>query len=116
MRQKFGGLDSTDRAFHQMSKLLPLFLGDRGAQVLNFDHTLTDEYHLGYVRNTRHPGVADELGIQSKQPLRLFWITAGGRFPFQQTTLAVEFPYRVDVGDELIATASCRVNLTCKFR
>ena len=63
VRQKVRRLDSPDRAFHQPAKLLTLFVGDGSVKILNLDHALANENHLGDVRNTCHPGVADQLRI-----------------------------------------------------
>jgi hypothetical protein len=59
-----GGLDSSDRVFCQLAELATLFVGDYGAQVLNLNQSLADGDDLGDLRDPRHPGVANELGIQ----------------------------------------------------
>src|SRR5579864_2511345 len=86
-----------------MAELLTLFFGDGGSQVLNVHQALPDKYHLGNLRNPGYPRVADKLGIQSQQSLRLFRVSARRRFPFQQATPAIESPYGVDVSDEVVA-------------
>ena len=102
MGRKVGRFDSADRAFHQTAKLLALFVGDRGAQVLNLDQALTDEDDLGNIGNTRDPRVADQLRIQRQQTLRLFRVSARTGLPLQQAARAIEFPDGIDVGDEVI--------------
>src|ERR1035438_10343012 len=81
VRQKIRRFNSTDRAFNQATKLLSLFLGDGGAQVLNLDQTLADKYHLGNLRNTRYPRIADKLRIQGQQSLRFLWVSARTGLP-----------------------------------
>ena len=103
--------NSTDCAFNQATKLLSLFLNDGSAQVLDLDQTLAYKYYLGNVRTTRDPRVADKLGIQREQSIRLFRVPARRCFPFQQATLPIEFPYGVDIGDEVVAAR----NLSSEF-
>jgi hypothetical protein len=50
-----------------VAKLLTLFLGDGGAQVLNLDQALPDENHLGDFRNASDPGITDQLRIKRQQ-------------------------------------------------
>ena len=87
-----------------MSKLLALFVGDRSAEILDFDEAFADENYLGNIGNARDPGVADKLRIQRQQSLRLFGVSGRRSFPFQQTTFAIKFPDGVDIGDEVVAT------------
>jgi hypothetical protein len=72
VRQKVPRFYAVDCAFNQVAKLLALFVGYGGAEVLNLDQAFADKYHLGNFRNTRHRRTADKLGIQSKQSLWLF--------------------------------------------
>lgn len=48
---------------------------------------------------------------QGQQSLRLFRVSARRCFPFQQATLPIEFPYGVDVANEVVAAS----NLTGEF-
>jgi len=100
VRGKVRRLDATDRAFHETAKLLALFIGNGGAQVLHLDHALADEYDLGDLRNARDPGVANQLRIQRQQSLRFFRVSTGGCFPLQQAPRAVEFPDGIDIGND----------------
>ena len=68
MGQKFGGLDSADRAFHQMSKLLALFVGDGSAKVLDLDESPADKDYLSDIGDTRYPGVATSCGSRDSSP------------------------------------------------
>jgi hypothetical protein len=60
------GLNSLDRVLNQAAKLLSLFVGNGGGQVLNFDQSFAHEYDLGNVGDTSDPGVADQLRIESQ--------------------------------------------------
>jgi hypothetical protein len=106
VRQEVRRLDAADRAFHQVAEFLALCVSDRRTQIQNLDETLVDKNHLGNLPNTGHPRIADELGIQGKQSRRFFRVSARRRFPLQQTTLAVEFPDSVDVGDKVVAASN----------
>ncbi len=46
MGQELCGLDSADRVSYQAPEFLALFVGNRGAQILNLDHSLADENDL----------------------------------------------------------------------
>jgi len=56
---KVGRFDPTDRALHQPAKLVALFIGDRGAHILNLDQAFADENHRGHFRNASDPRLAD---------------------------------------------------------
>src|ERR1017187_3616418 len=106
VRQKVCRLDAADCSFHQTAKLLSLFVGDGRVQVLNLNQALADEYDLGDLSNTSHPRVADGLGIQRKQSLRYFRVSARTGLPLQQAARPVEFADGIDVGDEVFRFAN----------
>jgi len=83
--QELGGLDPVDRVFHELAEFLPLLVGNCSSQVLNLDHPLANEDDLGDFGNTGHPGVADELRIESQKAVWFFGVAARSGFPFQQT-------------------------------
>jgi len=66
-----GGLDSPNRIFSQLTKLVTLFISDCGPQVLNLNQPLAHE-DLGHFGDACYPGVANELRIKSEQPIRFF--------------------------------------------
>ena len=68
MGQKLGSFDSSDSVIDQLTKLIALFVGDGGAEVLNLDQALADEDDLGDVGDAGDPGVADELRIEHEEP------------------------------------------------
>ena len=109
--QELGGFDLADGRFDQLAKLLTLFVGDRGAEVLNLDHAFADEDHQGHFGDARDPGVADQLRIESQQSLGLFGIASRRGLPFEQAVGAVQVTYRIDVGDEVIAVGKRTVEL-----
>ena len=75
MRQKVRRLDSPDRAFHQVAKLLALFVGDCSAQILNLDKPFADENDLCDLCNSCHPGITNQLRIQRQQSLWFFRVS-----------------------------------------
>jgi hypothetical protein len=64
VRQKLCGLNSLNGVIYQTPEFLPLFIGDRGPQVLNLDQSFANEYHLGDFSNASHPRVTNQLRIQ----------------------------------------------------
>src|SRR5579859_6734657 len=64
--QELSGFDPPDGVFDKMAELLALVFGDSGFEVLNFREPLADEYDLRDLGDACHPGVADELGIESQ--------------------------------------------------
>jgi len=53
--QEQAGLDPADRVFDQSCEFLPLFVGDRSAEILNFDQPFADKDYLGYFVDPAHP-------------------------------------------------------------
>jgi hypothetical protein len=45
VRHEVAGFDPLNRVLDQVAELLALFIGDSGAQVLDFDHPLANEDH-----------------------------------------------------------------------
>ena len=111
MRQELCGLNSPDRVVNQPSEFLPLLFRDRGVQVLNLDQALANEYDLGDFGDARHPGIADQLGIQREQPVRLFRIPARRRLPLQKAALSVKFADGIDVGDKVVLSGDWSIEL-----
>ncbi len=111
MRQEEPRLDPSDRVIDQTYKLLALFLGNGGPEVLHFNQTLTDENNLGNFVDSGHPGIADKLRIQCGNASRLFRISRRGSFPFQKTRCAVEFANRVNIGNKVVAGAESPLEL-----
>src|SRR5580704_18480595 len=98
VRQKLGSFDSSDGVIDQLPKLIALFVGDGGAEVLNLDQALADEDDLGDVGDASDPGVADELRIEHEEPGGFFGVAAGCGFPFKQTRRTDEGSDGIDVG------------------
>ena len=55
----------------KLPEFLALLVSDRGAKILDLDHSLSNEDDLSDVRDARHPRVADQLGSSSAVPLAL---------------------------------------------
>ena len=64
MGQELRRFDPVDRVFDELAEFSPLFVGDRGPEVLDFHQTLADENNLSDVRNAGNPLVTDELRIE----------------------------------------------------
>jgi len=111
MRQEQSGLDPSYRIVNQSRELLPLFLGDRGPQVLNFNESFADKNYLGDLVNSGHPRVADELRIQGGNAHWLFGVSGRGRLPFEDARRAVEFSDGVDIGYKIAARAETPIEL-----
>jgi hypothetical protein len=73
----------------QVAELLSLLFGDCCSEILNLDQPLADKHYLSYVCDTCHPGIANELRVESQQPGWFLWIAAGGGLPFKQAAGAV---------------------------
>src|SRR5438045_944460 len=81
VRQEVCGLDSADCAFDQAAELLPLFVADGRAQILNLDQALADEHHLRHFSNAGHPRVADKLRVKGEQSFRFHRVAARTGLP-----------------------------------
>jgi hypothetical protein len=100
--QEVARLDSSNRVFCQLAELAALFIGDCGAQILDLNQSLADEDDLSDLRDSRHPGIAQELRIESQQTVRLLGVAARCGFPLNQATLAVQLSDGVNIRYEVI--------------
>ena len=57
---------------------------------------------LSHFRNTGHPGIANQLRIQSQQSCRFFRVAAGSGFPFEQAARPVQLSNGINIGDEIV--------------
>jgi hypothetical protein len=64
VRQELGFFNPTNRVLRQLTKLMALFLCDRGPEILDLNESLADENDLSDLRNAGDPGVANELWIE----------------------------------------------------
>ena len=80
VRKKVAGLNLLDGCFHQLAKFPPLFFIDGCLQILNFGHAFANEHHQRDIRDSGHPGVADELRIERQETIGTFRIARPGRF------------------------------------
>src|SRR6202035_1470531 len=85
-----------------MAELFPLLVADDGSEVLNLDQPLANKYNLGYVSDTRDPGIANQLRIEGKQSGWFFRISAGGGLSFQQAASTVQLTDGIYVGHEIV--------------
>ena len=65
MRQEQPRLDPSDRVIDESCEILSLLVGDRGAEILDFNQTLSDEHYLSDFVHPGHPRVADHELEQS---------------------------------------------------
>src|SRR5215469_7599629 len=63
---------------------------------------LANESHEGYFGNPGDPGIADQLRIKRQQAIRILGISARGRLPVDDASLAVEFANRIKVRNKLM--------------
>jgi hypothetical protein len=64
--QELAGFDAVNAILDEFTELAPLLVRDGGPQVLDLGPALADEYDEGHFRLSGHPGVADQLRIESK--------------------------------------------------
>ena len=84
------GLDLLNGVTDELGEFQTLLISDGGAQILNFDQTFAYEDDLRDVRNTCNPGIADQLLIESQEPLRLFRVAARRRLPFEKAAAVIQ--------------------------
>src|SRR6516225_8453494 len=97
VREELSCLDLIDRGLNQLAKLPALTFVDRGRQILNLRCVLSYKYDQGNLRNASHPGITNELRIESQKTFRLFRISGGGRFPIDDAFHPVHLANRIDV-------------------
>jgi hypothetical protein len=114
VRQELGGLNPANRVFDQLTELLPLFLGDGGPQVLNFDQPLANEDNLSDLGDAGHPRVADKLGIERQETVRFLGIASRASLPLQKASGPVQFADGVDVRHEVVGRREVLSNLDLK--
>ena len=107
VRQEQSRFNSAHRVVDQGLELLPLLLSDASPQVLDFYRALPDKDNLSDITDPGHPGVANQLWIQSSNAVRLLGIAGGGGLPLQHTRCAVQFADRIDEGDKTIVGTQC---------
>jgi hypothetical protein len=104
VRREICRLDSPDRILGEITELLTLRVGNRGPQILDFHQPFANEYHLSNFRDTGDPGIANQLGIKSQQPLGFFHIPASGCLPFEQAACPIKFPDPIHIADEFVSS------------
>src|SRR5215469_6458882 len=97
-------LDLIDRSLYQLAKLPALILVDRGLQILNFGCALSNKDDEGNLRNAGHPGITNQLRVQSQKTSGLFWVSRGRCFPVDDAFRPIHLANRIDVRHEITAT------------
>src|SRR6516162_5580273 len=117
VREELPCLDLIDCSLNQLAKLPALLFVDRGLQILNLRCVLSHKYDQGNFRNASHPGVANELRIESQKTLRLFRISGCRRFPVDDAFRSIHLSDRIDVRHEITATKerACQLHLKILF-
>src|SRR5271154_3630074 len=101
VRKELARFNLISCSLNQLAKFPSLLFINARLQILNFRRVLSHEDNQSNIREPSHPGIADELWIEGQEPLRLFWIAAGRRFPVDDAFLPVEFTNSVYVREEL---------------
>src|SRR6516165_4787222 len=99
--EKLPCLDLIDRSLNQLAKLPALTFVDRGRQILNLRCVLSYKYDQGNFRNASHPGITNELRIESQKTFRLFRISGCGRFPVDDAFRSIHLANGIDVRHEI---------------
>src|SRR5215469_8213502 len=99
--EELAGFNLFDRGLDQLAKLPALPLVDRGLQILNFGCVLSNKDDERNLRNASHPGVANELWVQSQKTSGLFWVSRGRSFPVDNAFRSIHLADRIDVGHEI---------------
>src|SRR6516164_3756868 len=95
------GFNLTDRGLNELAELSALVFIDRRLQVLNFGCAFSDKDDEGNVGNSSHPGITDQLWVESQKAVGLLGVSGCGRFPVDDAFRTVNFTDRIDVGDEI---------------
>ena len=83
VREEMAGFNLLDSSFHQLAKFPALFCINGRLQILNFGRGLANKHHQGDIRDSGHPGIADELWIKRQEAIGLFRIARSSRFPIE---------------------------------
>src|SRR5271169_6070891 len=102
VRNELTGFDLSHCGFNQPTVLPSLLFGNHRPEVLNLRLILANEHHHGYIRNSAHPGVANQLWVKRQESLGLFGITACGGLPVDDAGCSIELSKRVNVGNEFV--------------
>src|SRR5215472_18404401 len=97
-------LDLIDRSLYQLAKLPALVFIDGCLQILNFGRVLSNKDNQGNLRNTSHPGITDELRVESQKTSGLFWISGCRCFPVDDAFRPIHLANRIDVRHEIPST------------
>ena len=91
------GFNLLDGCFHQLAELPTLFCIDGCLQILNFGRGLSNKHHQGDIRDSSHPGVADQLWVERQEAIGLFGIARSRGFPIDDAIRPVQLANRIDV-------------------
>ena len=97
VREKMAGFNLLDGCFHQLAKFPTLFFIDGCLQILNFGRAFSNKHHQRDIRDSGHPGIADQLWIERQEAIGLFRIARSCRFPIEDAIRPVQLANRIDV-------------------
>src|SRR6201993_1776 len=104
VREKMAGFNLLHGGFHQLAKFPALFFVDGCLQILNFGRGLSNKHNQGDIRDSGHPGVADQLWIKRQESIGLFRIALSCRFPIEDAIRPVQLANRIDVRYKFAST------------
>src|SRR5580704_7879938 len=118
VREKMAGFNLLDGCFHQLAKLSTLFFVNGGLQILNFGCGLANKHHQRDIRDSSHPGVADQLLVKRQEAIGLFRIARSCRFPIEDTIRPVQIANRIDIRYKFASARkrSCAFDLKIPLR
>jgi hypothetical protein len=103
VREELSCLDLIDRSLNQLAKLSALIFVDGRLQVLNFGCVFPNKDDERNLRNAGHPGITNELRIESQKTLGLFRIPGCRCFPVDDAFRPIHLTNRIDVRHEITA-------------
>jgi hypothetical protein len=103
VREELSRLDLIDRRLDQLAKLSALIFVDGGLHILNFRRVFPHKDDQRNLRNVGHPGITNELRVESQKTIGLFRVSGRRRFPFDDAFRAIHLTDRIDVRDEITA-------------
>src|SRR6201981_1123056 len=97
VREKMAGFNLLDGGFDQLAKLPTLFCVDGCLQILNFGRVLSNKHNQGDIRDSSHPGIADQLLVKRQEAIGLFRIARCCSFRINDAFRSVQLTNRIDV-------------------
>src|SRR5579862_3852371 len=118
VREEMASFNLLDGCFHQLAKFSTLFFVDGCLQILNFGRGLSNKHHQRDIRDSSHPGIADELWIKRQETIGLFRIARSSRFPIEDAICPVQLANCIHVRYKFASARkrSCAFDLKIPLR